>query len=77
MRLLKFFGWLIVPVGIAAFLAFVGYPHFIWSYTWRSGGSYDVASRYYTSCTFWGPSGLVTIQNPANGRCGWVIFHKT
>ena len=81
MRMMRFFWWIFIPVGV--YLAYqtmkfsAGLPHFIWSYSWvDEGQGYDPwAERYYTRCTFIGPYGSFT-TTPNIGKCGWIIFRK-
>lgn len=74
---LSYFIWLIVPATIYCAYLILGTPHFIWEYRFRDNGSpYDpFLERYYTSCTFWGPTGMHDVP-ASNGRCGYVAFFK-
>lgn len=74
---LSYFIWLVVPLAIYGTYAVWGTPHAIWRYEFRDNGSpYDpFLERYYTSCTFWGSTGMHTVP-ATNGRCGYVAFFK-
>ncbi|MGJ8629109.1 MAG: hypothetical protein ACSHXB_19280 [Sulfitobacter sp.] len=74
---LSYFFWIVVPVALYIVYATFGLPHAIWSYEFRNNGNpYDpFLERFYTSCTFWGPTGMHTIP-ASNGRCGYVAFFK-
>lgn len=74
---LSYFIWIVVPVALFGAYAVWGTPHVIWEYKFVDNGSpYDpFLERFYTSCTFWGPTGMHTIP-ASNGRCGYVAFFK-
>ena len=75
MRHLRYFVWLVVPLGLWLGYKAYGLPHVIWSYTWldQGQGYNPFAHRWYTKCIFIGPYGSVT-THPGNGRCGWVVL---
>lgn len=79
MRFLAFTRWLLVPLALYIAVLVVGLPHVRWSYTWRDDGQgFDpLANRFYTRCSFIGPTGQYTIHHPDNGRCAWIIFRKS
>jgi hypothetical protein len=77
MRILALFAWLALPfIGVAAY-ASEGMPHMIFSYTFHNNGDPNnpFRERMYTSCTYVGPYGPITV--PAQGwRCPWVKFFR-
>lgn len=77
MRIAALFLWLVLPViGYAAY-ASDGLPHMIYSYRFHNNGDpYDpFKERYYTSCTYVGPYGSITV--PASyGKCPLVRFFR-
>lgn len=77
MFVLKYFLWIVVPIGLWFGYQSHGLPHAIWSYSWldQGQGHDPLAHRWYTRCTFIGPYGSVT-THPTNGRCGWIVFAK-
>lgn len=75
----SYFLWVIVPAALYAGYATYGLPHVIWKYEWRDDGQgyAPFAPRYYTKCEFVGPYGVFVEHYPADGKCGWVQFHRS
>lgn len=75
---LSYFIWVVVPLAFYGAYVVWGTPHVIGEYEFLNNGSlYDAnRSRIYTSCTFWGVTGMHKIP-ASNGRCGYVAFFKT
>lgn len=74
----RYFIWVVVPALVYAAYLIYGLPHLAWRYTWikTSHGYAPFAHRHYTSCTYWGPYGEFTVDNPPGGKCGWIRFYK-
>ncbi len=77
MKLAALFLWLTLPIAGYAAYASEGLPHMILSYSFKNNGDpYDpFKDRYYTSCTYWGAYGFITVPAPF-GRCPLVRFFK-
>ena len=75
MRYVALFLWLALPLGLWSAYAAWGTPHAIWSYEFQDNGDpYNpLAQRFYTSCTYLGWMGVVTVPASA-GHCAWVRF---
>lgn len=71
----SYFVWIIVPLALFVGYLTYGLPHAAWSYAWVDAGQGygPFAGRHYTSCTYLGPYGAITIR-PSDGRCPWVRF---
>lgn len=77
MRVLAAFAWVLVPLGLWLAVMMWGTPHVVWSYRFLDNGDrYNPrAHRTYTSCTYLGVQGSVTIR-PLDARCPWVRMIK-
>lgn len=76
MGILRFFGWLIVPVALLFVYWTNGLPYLNWSYDYNASAGYDPFSeRIYYRCTYWNPSGTHTIY-PSDGKCPRIRFFK-
>ena len=77
LKYLSLFVWIGGAAAVYGLYLSYGTPHIIWSYTFQDNGDpfNPYAGRFYTSCSFYGSTGLHKV--PAqNGRCGWVRFFK-
>lgn len=77
LKYLSLFLWVLGAGALYYTYATKGLPHMIWSYAfWDNGDQYNpFAERHYTTCTFYGPYGMFTVD-AQNGYCGWVQLFK-
>lgn len=75
MKFIPFFLWILVPLGLWLTVTLWGTPYVVGTYTYAGSSYLPPAERNYTTCTYYGWAGVITVP-ATDEQCPWVRFFK-
>ncbi|WP_299867701.1 hypothetical protein [uncultured Roseobacter sp.] len=67
--------WVLPIAGLWLAVTLWGTPHVIGTYTYTGSRYLPPAERHYTTCTYYGWAGVITVD-AIDAACPWVRFLK-
>ncbi|MEP2640067.1 MULTISPECIES: hypothetical protein [Alphaproteobacteria] len=67
--------WILPIAGFWLAITIWGTPHVVGTYTYAGSRYLQPAERHYTTCTYYGWTGAITVP-ATHAKCPWVRFFK-